>query len=179
MTLTRTALAAGALLLTLAACSSDDEPNSDPSRSATGSTGISEDDGTPEAADFGQAHSIDGLDISADATEIFAPNDYANFGDDNPYALITLTVTNTGDADSDALSGPLHGCQLDGTTASGDQFQGITEMPPGLIHAGDTVTWLAHACPVTTSDGARGGTLDYSVTVNGSPVWFTGPIPAE
>lgn len=160
--------ATAAVLLALTACGS-----------SSGETDTTQADDATEVLDYGQTHSTDGLDISADITEVFTPDDYANFGNDNPYALITLTVTNTSGQDTDAISGPMHECQLDGTATTYEQFQGITENAPGLISAGDTVTWPAAACPVSTDGTTRGETVDYGITTGTETLWFTGSVPAQ
>ncbi|MDT0306856.1 hypothetical protein RM780_07750 [Streptomyces sp. DSM 44917] len=175
MTRTRTATTLAALLLATgtAACSSSDDGTDGntppPAASATEQ---------PDTLPFGQTHTVAGLNVTAEITEIFAPNDYANFDDNNPYALITITATNTGDADTDTAAYAMHQCQLDGNPTTYEQFQGITDMPPGLIQAGADSTWRAAACPVTTA-GDPGTALEYGITLGETTVWYTGDVPAE
>jgi hypothetical protein len=165
-----TAAIAASLLLT--ACSDSDDAGTKDNAGTT----PDDNEGGPVTAAFGEPHTVGDLTLTAEIAEVFAPNDYANFGDDSLHALISVTVTNNGDADTDATDGLGTVCQLNGTQVIPESWLDITDQPPGLIAAGATATWAPAGCPIAD---APNGTLDYSVTIDGATLWWTGDLPTE
>lgn len=169
--MTITAAAAVAALL-LAGCGGDSDDNSEPMPPGTEGSHIPDDaPGGPIVLDLGAAHQFDDrLTVSAAVAEVFAPNDYANFGDDQPYALVEVTVTNDTGAPF-SLDMVLSECAVDGQAAEREAFDGITTSWPSVVQDGRDATW-SEACLL--GDGSE---LEYGLSLGERDhLWFTGAV---
>ena len=173
---TRHAIAAAlttATLLALAACSGSDDTDDAATEPATEAP-TGEEPEPPAVIALGDTHTYDdGLSVSVALTELFAPNDYGNFGDDDQYAMLTATVTNDTGTPVE-IGSVFQDCSLDGANVAHELFQDVTSYWPDLVQDGDEGTWQ-YACLT------EGGTdLTAQMQINEYPaVYFTGTVPQE
>ncbi|MGW0984293.1 hypothetical protein ACWD33_26160 [Streptomyces xiamenensis] len=169
-TMTITAAAIASLLL--AGCGGDSEDAAEPMDPSPEITHIPDDNaGGPIVLDLGAANEFDdGLTVTAAVAEVFAPNDYANFGDDQPYALVEVTATN-GTGAPFALDMVLSECVVDGQAAEREAFDGITTSWPSVVQDGRDATW-SEACLL-----GEGTELEYGLSLGDrDQLWFTGTV---
>lgn len=177
MNRTRTAalLSTVALLAALAACSSDsdsdDEAGGTPNSGGDGSLEEPGDE-PPAVIELGATHDYgDGAAITVEIAELFAPNDYANFGDDQQYALLEATFANNTGAPVE-IGYATQDCVVDGENVPHELFLDITSEWPAVVQDGAEGTWR-YACLV---DGAID--LQAQMQINDYPaVYFTGAVP--
>lgn len=165
----RTAIATTTLLLLATACSStqDNEPDGTPPANPTPSLSTP---APPTIKGFGDTHTYpDDVTATADLTSTFTPSDEGFQGDDQPYALLTITLNNPTKQHLQ-LTDVFQDCAVDGQETLNEAFDGITSNWPDLVQAGKTGTWKT-SCLL--SDGEE---MQYGLQIGDrQPVYWTGP----